>query len=100
MEISFFITVSQRKKIREQDRNFESKVIEHLCNILGIKKSRMTPYHPMGNGSAERFNLTLIRMLSTLTEERKAEWKSFVAPLVQAYNSTRSDAKEGIHHII
>lgn len=31
-------------------------------------------------------------MLSTLTEEQKADLKSFVAPLVQAYNATRSDA--------
>ena len=46
----------------------------------------------MGNGSAERFNQTLIKMLSTLSEEQKTDWKSYVAPLVQAYNSIRNDA--------
>ncbi|XP_062619365.1 uncharacterized protein LOC134280933 [Saccostrea cucullata] len=46
----------------------------------------------MGNGSAERFNQTLIKMLSTLNEKQKSDWKSHVAPLVQAYNATRNDA--------
>lgn len=45
----------------------------------------------MGNGSAERFNQTLIKMLSTLSEEQKSDWKSHVAPLVHAYNATKSD---------
>ena len=30
-------------------------------------------------------------MLSTLSEEQKTDWKSHVAPLVQAYNSIRND---------
>ncbi|XP_062611547.1 uncharacterized protein LOC134273366, partial [Saccostrea cucullata] len=76
----------------DQGRNFESKVIQELCKLLGIKKTRTTPYHPMGNGSAERFNQTLIKMLSTLNEKQKSDWKSHVAPLVQAYNATRNDA--------
>ena len=46
----------------------------------------------MGNSSAERFNQTLLRMLETLTDEQKSEWKTFIAPLVLAYNSIRNDA--------
>lgn len=53
----------------------------------------MTPYHSMGNGSPERYNQTLIKMLLTLTEERKTECTSFKAPFVQAYKARRSDAR-------
>ena len=31
-------------------------------------------------------------MLATLTDEQKVDWKSFVAPLVHAYNATRHDS--------
>lgn len=31
-------------------------------------------------------------MLGTLEEDQKADWKSYVAPLVQAYNATKNDS--------
>ena len=76
----------------DQGRNFESGVIKALCKVAGIKKSRTTPYHPMGNGMTERFNQTLLNMLGTLPVEQKADWKSHVAPLVHAYNATKHDS--------
>ena len=76
----------------DQGRNFESSLIKELCSLAGIQKSRTTPYHPMGNGMVERFNQTLLNMLGTLEEHQKQDWKSFVAPLVHAYNATRHDS--------
>ena len=55
--------------------------------MIGTKKSRTTPYHPMGKGQCERFNRTLLSMLGTLEPGKKADWKSQVAPLVLAYNA-------------
>ena len=76
----------------DQGRNFESAVIKELCSIAGVQKSRTTPYHPMGNGMVERFNQTLLNMLGTLQDDQKQDWKSYVAPLVYAYNSTKHDS--------
>ena len=76
----------------DQGANFESKVIRELCDLLNISKSRTTPYHPMGNGQCERFNRTLISMLGTLKEDQKKDWKSFIGPIVHAYNCTRHDS--------
>lgn len=70
--------------------NFESKVVRELCKLFGIKRTRTTPYHPIGNGSVERFNQTLLKMLGTLEHDQKADFKSHVAPLLQAYNATKS----------
>ena len=75
----------------DQGRNFESKVIKELCKLAGVAKSRTTPYHPMGNGLVERFNQTLIKMLGTLEIYKKEDWKSYILPLVHAYNATKQE---------
>ena len=77
---------------RDQGRNFESNVIKELCSLAGVEKSRTTPYHPMGNGMVERFNATLLNMLGTLESHQKDDWKTYVAPLVHAYNATHHDS--------
>ena len=76
----------------DQGANFESRIIRELCQITGCKKSRTTPYHPMGNGMCERFNRTLLDMLGTLDPHQKHDWKSHIAPLVYASNCTRHES--------
>ena len=67
---------------------FESHLIKELCQLAGMVKSRTTPCHAMGNGMVECFNQTLLKMLGTHGKDQKADWKSHVGPLVQAYNVT------------
>ena len=40
----------------DQGKNFESKLVKEVCILLGVRKTRTTPYHPQ---SDERFNKTL-----------------------------------------
>ncbi|KAJ8412821.1 hypothetical protein AAFF_G00117730 [Aldrovandia affinis] len=72
----------------DQGANFESAVIQDLCNLYGTKKSRTTPYHPEGNGVCERFNRTLLSPLRTLEEGQKPRWTEYIAELVFMYNNT------------
>ena len=47
----------------------------------------------MGKGSADRWYQTLLfKMLDTFENHHKIGWKSYIAPLVQAYNATKNDA--------
>lgn len=88
---NFFIHYGIPERLHsDQGRDFESAVIKDLCQLLGIKKTRTTPYHPRGN-PVERFNRTLLQMLGTLQEEDKTKWREFVQPLVHAYNCTKND---------
>ncbi|KAK3542754.1 hypothetical protein QTP70_001878, partial [Hemibagrus guttatus] len=54
----------------DQGANFESQLIHELLEVAGVKKSRTTAYHPMGNGHVKRFNRTLVisSNLSSLRE--------------------------------
>ena len=66
----------------DQGIDFDSRLIKDLCRVVGIKKTRTPPYHPQGNGQAERFNRTLLGMLGTLDGDKKTDWPRYVAPLV------------------
>ena len=55
----------------DQGRNFESAMIRELCALLDIRKTRTTPYHPQSDSQVERFNRTLVGMLSRYLTTRK-----------------------------
>ena len=72
----------------DQGANFESELISELLRVSGVKKSHTTPYHPMGNGSVERFNRTLGGMIRALSPAEKADWPQRLQTLTFMYNCT------------
>ena len=74
----------------DQARAFEGKVIQSLCNYLGIEKIQTTPYYPQSNGQVERTHQTQMGMIGKLDDERRHNWPSHLGSIVHAYNATRS----------
>ena len=57
----------------DQGRNFESLVFARVCDILGIHKTRTTPYNPKSDGFIERFNRTLLTMIAVMIDPNKKQ---------------------------
>ena len=72
----------------DQGRQFESTLISEVCKLLQIHKSRTTPYHPQGDGLVERFNRTLLDMLSTTIKDHHNSWEDHVQAVCLAYNTS------------
>ena len=72
----------------DQGRQFESGLIKEICNILRIKKTRASPYHPQCDGLVERFNRTLLDMLATTTKNHPFDWEDQLRKVCMAYNTS------------
>ena len=71
--------------LSDQGTNFTSKLMEEVCQLLGIKKLKTTPYHPQANGLVERFNGTLKAMLKKLSADEPDAWDRYLPYLLFAY---------------
>ena len=61
----------------DQGRQFESDLVKEICELLQIRKMRTTPC----NGMVERFNRTLLDMLSTAVGNHQADWQQHIRKL-------------------
>ena len=85
---NYILTYGFPSKIHHDcGREFHNSSFQKLHQLCGIKSSKATPYHPIGDGKNERMNRTIISMLKTLNKNQKARWKDYLPKLVFAYNN-------------
>ena len=72
----------------DQGKNFESTLISDLCKLLGIVKTRTTPYHPQSDGMIVRFNRTLLGMLSSGILEEERNWELILPAVMMAFRTS------------
>ena len=76
----------------DQGENFESHLLKEVCQLLGIKKTRTTAYHPQCDGQVERFNRTLLQMLKTVGNEEQDDWDEHLEYVVAAYRHSHHES--------
>ena len=72
----------------DQGSNFNSELMQDICRIFMIEKTRTTPYHPQGNGQVERFNRVIADTLSKFCAEKPQEWDVYLPYITFVYNTT------------
>uniref|UniRef100_A0A3B1IQI2 Gypsy retrotransposon integrase-like protein 1 n=1 Tax=Astyanax mexicanus TaxID=7994 RepID=A0A3B1IQI2_ASTMX len=73
----------------DQGSNFESEVFQKMCELLGVEKTRTTPFRPQSDGQVERFNATLQKILATTAERCHWDWDLMTPFAVMAYRATK-----------
>lgn len=68
---------------------FESKLMQELCTMWKVQKSRTTSYHPQGNGVVERGNKDLGNALrSLLLTREETDWDKLVPQIMRSLRAT------------
>ncbi|CAC5385151.1 unnamed protein product [Mytilus coruscus] len=75
----------------DQGRQYESRLFQEVSKVLDIKKTRTTPYHPQSDGMVERFNKTLVTMLSAYVQEHQRDWDKYIPFVMMAYRASEHE---------
>ena len=57
---------------------FTNQIMEKLVNTYGIDRRFITPYNPRGQGTVERKNKEVGRLLKKYFEEASEEWQNWL----------------------
>ena len=77
-----------KELLSDRGASFLSKLIAEICKVMGIRKVNTTAYHPQSDGLVERFNRTLLDMLSKTVKAGGKDWVVRLPYLLFAYRST------------
>ena len=68
--------------------NFESKVFQEVCKLLGIDKTRTTVRRPQSDGMVERAYRSIQNMISSYISDSQDDWDEHIPLLMMAYRSS------------
>ena len=80
---------------------FVASYFEDICRLLKVKRVTTTAYRPQTDGLTERFNKTLMQMVTQFVNDYHDDWDAHVQEAVFAYNtSTQSSIMETPHYLM
>ena len=84
----------------DQGSNFQSQVFRECMKLLGISQTRTTPYNPKSDGLVERYNRTLLSLVSILLDPYKGQrdWDQELPYIGLAYRSSVQESTGNPQH--
>ena len=71
----------------DQGRNVDGRLIHEVCDLLQIRKTRTTAYHPASDGLVERLNQTLEHVIAHYVGSCHDDWDVHLPKALMAYRS-------------
>jgi hypothetical protein len=72
----------------DQGSNFERKLFKAVCELLEIKKTCTTSWHPRANGQVERYNRTIMDAVRCYTDKHQNVWDETLPFIASAIRSS------------
>ena len=72
----------------DQGRSYQSELFRQMCCLLEINQTKSSSYHPSANGICERYNQTLLNMITTYVNEEQTNWDVYLPLVTSAYRSS------------
>ena len=76
----------------DQGIQFESKLFQEICELLGIHKTRTTPFRPQSDKQSERNIRTLIKLIAMVVDKQE-EWAVHLLFIAMVYLATPYESK-------
>ena len=87
--------------LSDQDKDFVSNIVRHLCQWLGVKKIQSSSYYAQTNGTVERWNRTLGAALRAISLDKNLRftdgdaWDIFI-PMIAANHNNKHSQRIGM----
>src|ERR1700730_14983511 len=74
--------------LTDRGKAFIGKVMIRVCKKLQVEQLRTSAVHPQTNGLTERFNKTLIGIISMFVSAHQKDWDELIPYALYAYNTS------------
>ena len=76
----------------DQGREFCNQILEEVCKVWDMNKTRTTAYHPSGDGLVERTNRTLQVLLCMAKHHSNRDWEEILTTCLLCLRSTENES--------
>ena len=74
--------------VSDRGKEFNNLLMQSLVQTFKINKIKTSPYHPMSNGTVERFHKDMNAMLRKFCSENKNLWEEYIPHVLMANRNT------------